>query len=148
MEKLYMNKSFQGELDFLSNFYPCDVWFEGVLYPSSEHAFAAAKTLDLQYREAIRQCKTAGQAKRMGREVSLRLDWDKIRVDIMHTILYSKFMDNPELRKKLVKTYPTELVEVNYWGDTFWGVCEGVGENHLGKLLMELRSAPEFYLYE
>lgn len=132
-------KGFQDEYFFLSNFYPCKVEYEDMIYPSSEHAFAAAKTLDIRGRILIQECSTPGLAKRMGRNVTLRKDWDNIRVDIMKQILHNKFMDNKELRERLLLTGNLELIEYNYWGDTFWGVCNGVGQNNLGKLLMALR---------
>ena len=81
---------------------------------------------------------TPGQAKRAGSKVQLRPEWDKIRLGIMRELLQLKF-STPELRKALVWTDPAHLEETNTWGDTFWGVCDGEGENHLGRILMELR---------
>jgi ribA/ribD-fused uncharacterized protein len=123
---------------FLSNFFPCDVVFEGEIYPSVEHAFQAAKSLDDHTRWLIREARSPGQAKRMGRRVELRDDWEEIKLGVMATLLDSKFSD-PSLSQRLMDTQDAFLIEGNEWGDTFWGVSYGDGSNHLGKLLMELR---------
>lgn len=81
------------------------------------------------------------EAKKLGRKVALREDWDKIKLDVMKKVLEMKFLQNPDIKQKLIDTGDSELVEGNWWNDTFWGVCRGEGENHLGKLLMELREA-------
>lgn len=132
---------FSGEYEFLSNFYLCPLYveYDGWEYPTSEHAFQAAKTLDLETRMKICICNTPGQAKRLGRKVLLRADWEKIKLPIMKSILLSKFNRNPKLKKALIDTEYCTLEEGNNWGDTFWGVCNGKGSNYLGKLLMLVR---------
>lgn len=132
--------SFRGEYRFLSNFYACPIVYEGDLYPSLEHAFQAAKTVDSDERKVVRTQTTAGNAKRAGRRVAKRAEWDSIRVSVMRELLYQKFND-PQLRQRLLNTGDVELVEGNDWGDVFWGVCRGRGENWLGRLLMEVRTA-------
>ena len=81
---------------------------------------------------------TPGEAKRMGRQVTLRKDWEDVKISVMEKGLRMKFAI-PELRDKLLATGEEELVEGNWWGDTCWGVCKGVGANNLGKLLMKIR---------
>ncbi len=130
--------SFFGEYRFLSNFYPCWVGFEDVIYPSVEHAYQAAKCSDPNYRGTIRQADTPGVAKRLGKMALLRQGWEDVKLVIMERLLIKKFADF-ELGRDLKNTNDAELIEGNSWGDTFWGVCNGVGENHLGKLLMEVR---------
>ena len=134
--------SFIGEYDFLSNFYfPCDILFEGKLYPSTEHAFQAAKTLDSAEREKIRRANTPGIAKRLGRspkEITMRPDCESIKTNVMLQVLRVKFA-HEDLKQKLLATGDAKLVEGNLWGDTCWGVCNGVGENRLGILLMQVR---------
>jgi ribA/ribD-fused uncharacterized protein len=132
--------SFSGQYDFLSNFYPCKVLYDDILYPSAEHAYVAAKTLDQTTRKMIAQdIATAGQAKKFGRNLDLRTDWDKIKVNEMRKILESKFSDE-HLMTLLWATKPAELIEGNVWNDRFWGQCPvGIGQNHLGKLLMSIR---------
>ena len=129
---------FDGEYSFLSNFHPSPVTYADVEYPTVEHAYQAAKTLDFGERVGIRMAATPGKAKRMGRKATLREDWDDVKVRVMRVLLRKKFRD-AELRKKLNATKGKKLVEGNTWGDTFWGVCNGVGENQLGRLLMEVR---------
>ena len=131
-------EGFFGEFRFLSNFYPSEIIFGGVTYPTVEHAYQALKCSDKLQRLRIAQAPTPGQAKKMGRECHLRANWDTIRISMMYTLLVDKFRI-PELRDALVMTHPHDLEETNNWHDQFWGVCNGTGENHLGKLLMKIR---------
>ena len=130
---------FKGEFHWLSNFYNCPVPFEGLTFSNTEAAFQAAKCLDMKERERFLGL-SGGQAKRLGRRVELRSDWEEVKIDIMRQVLKSKFTQNPELGEKLIATGDAELIEGNNWNDRFWGVCRGVGKNHLGKLLMEVRA--------
>jgi ribA/ribD-fused uncharacterized protein len=136
-----MITSFIGKYFFLSNFYPCQVLYEGIEYDSTEHAFVAAKSDDIRDREYIATIPTAGKAKQYGRRLILRPGWDSMRVQIMRDIVSIKFASHDYLSSALLDTGEEELVEGNYWDDTFWGQCPvGVGENNLGKILMEIRS--------
>lgn len=130
--------SFQGEYRFLSNFYLCEVEHRGRKFPTVEHAFQAAKTDVLSEIEYVAAARTPGDAKLRGRTVTLRKDWEDVKIDIMRSLLISKFSD-PKLRKRLSETRPHRLYERNFHNDTFWGVCRGVGKNFLGRLLMEVR---------
>lgn len=132
-------RSFTGAYLFLSNFSPAPIQYEEIGYPSVEHAYQAAKTLDPLQRRAIAARPYARQAKRAGRGVTLRPDWDTVKLDVMRTLLAEKFKVGTELAARLRATGDTELVEGNWWGDRFWGVCHGEGENWLGRLLMERR---------
>jgi ribA/ribD-fused uncharacterized protein len=133
-------KAFTGRLAFLSNFTAVAVELDGEWYPSVEHAYQAAKTSDMTARQRFRVFGvTPGQAKRLGRRVAIRENWEEVRVEVMRDLLRQKF-EHPKLRAKLLATGNEKLVEVNDWNDTFWGVCDGVGENRLGKLLMEIRA--------
>lgn len=131
-------ESFDGEFRFLSNFWPSKVHFEGMEFNSVEHAYQAAKTLDHDLRMKIRNLKTANDAKKAGKRVDLRADWENVKLSIMLGLLREKFAI-PELRQQLLDTGNAELIEGNWWGDTYWGVCRGRGSNHLGKLLMLVR---------
>lgn len=135
-------RQFMGAYRFLSNFYPSVIEYEGITYPTVEHAFQAAKTLDRGERLMIQRAETPGIAKRLGRRVRLRPMWDDCRLQVMEEILRIKFSD-PELLHKLLETQPAKLIEGNTWNDEFWGaivVGDGlVGKNHLGKLLMKIR---------
>ena len=131
---------FRGKYGFLSNFYDAQVLYEGILYPSSEHAFMAAKTTDPERRKYIAGLPSPSAAKRAGRMLTLRPDWEKLKYQVMLDVLTDKFNRNPHLREQLLETGEQELVEGNTWGDTVWGVCDGVGQNLLGKLLMLVRT--------
>lgn len=130
---------FTGEYTFLSNFYPCNIRFEGFDYPSVEHAYQASKTLNDKERTYIRNLKFAGQAKKAGKKVCKRPDWESMKLEVMEEFLRQKFSD-PVLRDKLLLTGDSTLIEGNEWKDKFWGVYRGNGSNYLGKLLMHIRS--------
>jgi len=133
--------SFTGDYKFLSNFYPCKVKLDDVEYPSVEHAYQAAKTLDLDERKPFhkRPLLTAGESKKMGRKLKIRPDWESVKLKVMEDLLAQKFAD-PVLKKQLQETGDAKLIEGNYWGDDFWGVDKKKGgKNHLGKLLMKIR---------
>lgn len=134
-----MIDSFSGKYRWLSNFWPVVIVLDGLTYPTVEHAFQAYKTVDEGQRRAIRNAKTPGEAKRLGREVTLRPDWDNLRVPFMTKLIRQKFTENEDLRKRLLNTGFEHIEEGNTWGDTFWGTVDGVGENHLGKIIMQIR---------
>lgn len=140
-----MINHFDKEWAFLSNFYPQEIEFEGIIYPSNEHFFQAMKTLDINERRAIANASTPGLAKKMGRSVSLRPDWEDIKDDVMLEGLYRKFA-NDELAEWLLDTGDEWLEEGNFWHDNHFGVCYCAkcqnikGQNVLGKLLMKVRS--------
>lgn len=129
---------FTGEHDFLSNFHPSTISVEGNLYRTVEHAYQALKSPDEDVRKTIREAGTPSQAKKLGRCILIRNDWDQVREGVMLDLLRKKF-ENPFLAEKLLSTGDEELIEGNNWNDTFWGVCRGVGENKLGILLMQVR---------
>ena len=138
-------RSFKGDHAFLSNFAQLDEPIPCVpgYAMTSEHAYQACKTRDFALRQRILNAATPGGAKRLGREIPqnrLVACWDGIRVDVMREVLRIKFDLNPRFASLLLATGEAQIVEGNTWGDTFWGVCNGVGENHLGKLLMERRA--------
>jgi len=131
---------FQREHRFLSNFWLCSIVYKGTTYKSSEHAYQAAKCLSQIEAELIRNSQTPGEAKKKGRVVRIRSDWDKVKLEVMEEILEYKFAV-PSLKTKLLATGNSFLQEGNYWNDEFWGVNlkNGRGENHLGKILMRIR---------
>jgi len=131
---------FTGDHDFLSNFHPSPIEVDGILYPTVEHAFQAAKTSIPEEKQALAETATPGSVKRKGRKVQLRPDWEEVKVGIMEDLVRLKFTIHADLRAKLLATGDAELVEGNNWNDRFWGVCRGKGENQLGKILMKVRS--------
>ncbi|MCK5017917.1 MAG: NADAR family protein [Candidatus Peribacteraceae bacterium] len=131
-------ESFGGEYEFLSNFYDFPIEFGGKIYPTTEHLFQAGKTNNQAKHEEIRLANTPGLAKKFGRNVVIRPDWPDIREAIMEFALRLKFNDD-NLKRKLLATGDAELIEGNWWGDTYWGVCKGKGMNKLGIILMKIR---------
>lgn len=140
--------SFQEEYRFLSNFYSSDlthIFHYGLKFPTVEHAYQASKIVDVEQRIRISCLESPGQAKRYGKKLVLRKDWEDVKVEIMRGLLYQKFGPSTHLSSLLMSTYPKELIEGNTWGDQFWGVCNGKGANWLGILLMEVREFLQQY---
>ena len=133
--------SFRGPYFFLSNFFPVEIIYEGIKYPSSEHAYQAAKTVNIAQRLEIARQPTAALAKRMGKTVTMRPNWSLIKLKEMEKILRIKFSQSshPDLYRSLQRIKPYRLIEHNQHGDQFWGFSKGKGQNHLGKLLMKIR---------
>jgi ribA/ribD-fused uncharacterized protein len=130
---------FQGEYRFLSNFWPAEVIYEGITYPTAEHAYQASKTLDIEQRKKIAALKTPSEAKSAGRALKLRDDWDTAKFTVMEDVVRYKFTHHDDLRDKLLATGDAYLEEGNTWNDQIWGVYQGKGENRLGKNLMKVR---------
>jgi len=138
--------SFRNEYLFLSNFYRCDIIIFSsynplaVPYKTVEHYYQASKATNITDHMKITNLSSAGAAKNFGRKIKLRDDWEDIKIDIMKKALKEKF-SNPIFNKKLRETGTKILIEGNHWGDTYWGVDikTGIGQNMLGKLLMEIR---------
>jgi ribA/ribD-fused uncharacterized protein len=126
---------FQGPYRFLSNFF---IEPDGTCVESE---YQSAKCVESA--EAARIIKMSpGNAKRAGRRVAIRPDWNDVRVEIMRSFVERKFADHTGLLRLLLATGNVELVEGNNWGDRFWGRVDngyGTGENWLGKILMETR---------
>lgn len=129
---------FDGEFAFLSNFYPATINMDGMSFQSSEAAYQAQKCLNTM--DKFQFCNLGPRdAKKLGRKVQLRPDWEDIKDKVMARILSLKFRQHPDLGNLLIATGDAELIEGNHWRDTYWGVCDGVGKNRLGELLMQLR---------
>lgn len=121
---------------------PGGLAFEGIVYPTAEHAYQAAKTTDMTERRRIASLPTPGQAKRAGRLIPL--DWDDRKAGVMAQILAIKFSREP-FRSRLM-AHTGDIVEWNTWHDGYWGVCtcgrascRRSGANVLGLLLMAIR---------
>lgn len=144
---------FDGNYAFLSNFYefdpPIEVVYNGIdsigigkiTVNNTETAYQAGKAKNPVLYEKF----TPREAKKAGKRESLnpvqKSRWDSyMKLQLMERLLRKKFdNEHPQLQQLLLVTGDEELVEGNYWRDTYWGVCDGVGENHLGKLLMKIR---------
>ena len=134
-----MIDSFRNDYFFLSNFYNADVEFDGIVYQNSEAAYQAQKTLDLNERKKFAYMNPS-EAKKAGRHVKLRPDWESVKYDYMLAICRAKFNQNKNLADKLIETGDQELIEGNDWNDRIWGKVNGEGQNLLGKILMQVRS--------
>ncbi len=149
-----MIDKFEGKYAFLSNFYPVKIEHKGIVYPSVEHFYVAMKVTEMQlidgvyytaidFRELIAKIKDPGDAKKFGRRVKLRKNWDEVKFEFMEWALCEKFK-NELLARMLLETGDKMLVEGNWWHDNIWGSCtcakcKNNGENNLGKLLMKIR---------
>ena len=131
---------FRGEYAFLSNFWEVPVTYKGLTYGSNEAAFQAQKCMTEVEKTEFTQLRPSA-SKKLGRRVRLRSDWEEVKVGIMEEIVRAKFTQNADLRQMLLATGDAVLEEGNTWNDTFWGVHlkNGQGQNHLGKILMEVR---------
>jgi ribA/ribD-fused uncharacterized protein len=135
-------ESFSGEYRWLSNFARADIELDQLVYPSVENAYQAAKFLDHSVRLGFTSI-TAHEAKVRGRDRDtgeIRPNWDSIKLRVMEYLLLQKFTHYTEHGKKLIATGNCNIVEGNTWNDTYWGVCKGRGHNHLGNLIMKIRS--------
>ena len=142
LEEQTQINEFRGDYAFLSNFYPAPVSYMGQTYANNEAAFQAQKTLSAreQRKFCIFRMHNPSDAKKLGRDLTLRPDWEKVKVRLMYEICMCKFMQNPELRDKLLATGESTLIEGNNWGDYFWGKVNNCGENQLGIILMDVRA--------
>ena len=149
-----MIDKFEGRWRFLSNFYPCKIEYQGIKYPSVEHFYVAMKVTEMQlingiyytaadFREMAAKIVEPGDVKKLGQKVKVRTDWDEKKLKFMNKAVREKFQD-VTLSEMLLSTEYRDIVEGNWWHDTFWGVCSctkcgNKGENHLGKILMTVR---------
>jgi hypothetical protein len=131
--------SFDGEHQYLSNFYFAEFVWDGIIWPTSEHAFQAAKVINREERIALSHITNPGSVKAAGKLVPLREDWQEVKIQTMHDVVYEKFKQNLHIQKLLLNTGNSYLEEGNTWNDTTWGVCDGVGANNLGIILMQVR---------
>jgi len=130
---------FKDEFHFLSNMYLVDIHYKGIDFNSVEQAYQYQKTTSDREGLKVLRCSDPKKVKGIAKGFKfIREDWNDVRLNIMYNLLWIKF-NNPQLREALLLTDGYELVEGNGWGDEFWGVCDGVGENYLGKLLMKVR---------
>lgn len=132
-----MIAGFFDEYRFLSNFW----WYVDTYgnRTTVEHHYQARKARNPRDAEFVLGCATPGKAKTAGRNIEIVSNWEDIKIDVMRDLVREKFT-NHELRSKLLATGNQELIELNTWGDSFWGQCPlGIGDNWLGKILMQIR---------
>jgi len=137
-------EGFFNEYRFLSNYHVKEFTYNGKTYQSSEHAYQAYKATNEEDHEYVRMSPTPNEAKKRGQKITVRSDWDDIKINIMLEVLTEKFKDE-ELKQLLLATGDSYLEETNYWHDCFWGVCtcdtcqHYKSKNNLGKVLMNIR---------
>lgn len=133
--------STKGEYGCFSNFSRHPVKIKGETWPTTEHYFQAQKFAGTRHEIEVRKAHSPKEAANMGRDRKrpLRSDWEKVKDDIMREAVRAKFTQYEQLKKTLLSTGESILVEhtVNdsYWGDG----GDGSGKNMLGKILMEIR---------
>ena len=138
-------KVFRGEYSFLSNMFVCQIKFENKFndnirfFESSEHIYQAYKADLLKDFNKIADAKTPYTSKLLGRKCKLDNNFTDFRLQLMKDIIFAKFSQDKWLKSELLKTRDCYIEEGNYWNDTYWGVCRGIGENHLGKIIMDVR---------
>lgn len=147
--------SFSGDLEFLSNMYKIPIYFneskydnfqpDFKVYPSSENLYQALKCKYIKDRELFQNV-NPHQSKKIGRTIQIRPDWEfknheypfeiisDVRLEAMKLVIDLKFK-NIELAEKLIALSDDKLIEFNNWGDRFFGICDGEGLDHLGKIL-------------
>lgn len=135
-----MIKEFKNQYFFLSNFYEYPIYYNKLVFCNAEAAFQAQKVINEKDQYKFINL-NASQARKLGKTVQLRKDWEEIKDNVMYEIVKRKFTINKELQQKLLETKEEELVEGNWWHDTYWGVDSktGTGQNKLGKILMKVR---------
>jgi len=138
-------KGFKEDYAFLSNMQSCVIQWQGLLFTSTEAAYQASKSKQLSVAKQF-QTLNGLEAKKHSKTIYVRKDWNEIRVSIMAQLVFQKFFNDLELRQQLLDTGDRYIEETNNWKDIFWGVCNGVGENQLGKILMATREY--FKVYE
>ena len=136
-----MINTFRDKYDWLSNFYKVKIVIKGVEFNSVENAYMSMKSTDVEWVKFCEE-KSPVLVKKKSRSIDVRSDWDDIKLKAMDHCLKQKFNQEP-FRTKLINTLDENIVEGNWWGDVFWGVNlkvdPNVGENHLGRLIMEIR---------
>lgn len=134
------------ELNVLSNFYPSNIRYLNHSYKTAEHLYQTLKCAKEEDKKKIRNAVSPKAAKILGKYVDTKPDWDEDRkISAMRTVLTTKFGLKRKLMNKLLETGDAELIYLNYWHDTFWGVCactthKRTGQNQLGIELMKIRA--------
>jgi N-glycosidase YbiA len=150
-------EKYEGDYRWLSNFDPVRITYEGAIYDSIEHAYQAAKTVDMEERKRFQSgvmvakgknpqtgkmvvgYMTAADAKRAGRHLQVRSGWEEMKVPLMKDLKRQKYSKQP-FKRLLLETGDAEIIHGVWWNDTFWGVRYGIGKNIDGRLTMDIRA--------
>lgn len=129
-------KGFHGTYFFLSNFSDSKIKIGNYTFDNGEAAFHSFKQPEIAY---VFVGVNPSTAKKKGRMVHLRSDWEEVKDNVMYNVVKAKFEQNPDLKEKLIATDDAYLEETNTWRDCYWGVYYGKGKNKLGEILMRVR---------
>lgn len=125
--------------NFFSAVFPLTLQCGTFTFSSAEAAYQCLKQPRLtKAKVALFQVMTPSTAKQYGQTIPLRADWEHVKIAAMQYVLEAKFT-NQSMRTALLNTNDEPLIHLSPW-DRYWGVDNmGNGENHLGRLLMDLR---------
>ena len=132
---------YEQEFYPFSNFSSFKLEWKGYIWMTSEHAYHSEKFDDPKIIEQLKETRSAHNAMKLAyaNKEKDRKDWDEIKLGIMKKILRAKVEQHSYVKKKLLESGDKKLVE-NSWRDPYWGWGPNKdGENHLGKLWMEVR---------
>lgn len=115
-----MIEQFQGEYRWLSNMMPCNIEMDGVIYPSVEHAYMSAKSLDPLWKDFCISTTSPYAVKKQSKVIILRPDWEYVKKSVMLQCLVQKYRQEPYM-SKLIATDDVYIQEGNNWKDTFLG---------------------------
>jgi len=132
-------KGFFGEYRWLSNYHSCGILHKGLGFNSTEAAYQASKTNNIEVAKTY-QNMTAAESKNASKLLTPPKNWHDVKFNVMAQLTFQKYLIHPELKQLLLDTGDKYLEETNHWNDTYWGVCNGIGENQLGKILMATRA--------
>ena len=128
-------KGFVGEYRWLSNMHECWILWHGLAFSSVEAAYQASKSHNIEVAKKF-QDYSGPESKKQSKLISVRKDWPELKLNVMSQLVFQKFLQHADLRGKLLATGDRYIEETNYWKDQYWGVCNGAGQNNLGKILM------------
>ena len=131
---------FKDEYAFLSNMTICPIEYKGIIYKCTENMYQAFKSNNINERIKISSMNPY-ESKKYGKTIDIRDDWDVVKDKVMLNALKLKF-SKPHFAKLLIDI-KEPIIEDNYWGDIYWGVCRGVGQNKLGKMLEKIKEEIE-----
>lgn len=132
---------YEQEFYIFSNFSSFKLNWKGYDWMTSEHAYHSEKFEDENILKQLKETRSAHDAFKfaVANKNKYKKNWDDIKLSVMKEILRAKVEQHPYVKKKLLESGNKELIE-NSWRDSFWGWGENKnGQNHLGKLWMEVR---------
>ncbi len=124
---------------WLSNFYDSPIRWRQREYATAEHLYQAMKATNIEDHILVQSAPSPAHAKKAGRSIEMRPDWDMVRLDVMRGVLMLKFARTKVLAKWLLDTGTAPLVETSPH-DRYWGRTPTGGQNKLGQLLVARRS--------